>query len=239
MPTKIHPVKLWAGRFVNRQLRQRGYEVKPYNPVELGYHQLWNDDAQFLPLYRQIVGYTLVDKVRSFMLYQWAKHAMSLDGDVAEIGVYKGGTARLLAKTLAVSGKTFHLFDTFAGMPPTDAERDLHQAGDFNDTSLQAVQKYLHDCPNVRFHQGFFPETATPITDTQFCFVHVDVDIYRSVLDCCAFFYPRLVHGGVMIFDDYGFFSCPGAKQAVDEFFADKPEYPVYLPTAQCMIVRQ
>jgi O-methyltransferase len=66
----------------------------------------------------------------------------------------------------------------------------------------------------------------------------VDVDIYRSVLDCCRFFYPRLVTGGAIVFDDYGRNSCPGAKAAVDEFFADTPEQPVYVATGQAFVVK-
>ena len=42
-----------------------------------------------------------------------------------------------------------------------------------------------------------------------------------------------------MLFDDYGFESCPGAKQAVDEFFRDKAEKPLVLPTAQAIIFKQ
>jgi O-methyltransferase len=152
--------------------------------------------------------------------------------------VFRGGTARLLAKITAPAGKTVHLFDTFAGMPSVDSNADLHKAGDFANTSLEAVQRYLHDCDNVRLYQGFFPSTAQPIEQLSFALVHIDVDIYTSVLSCCGFFYPRMEHGGLMIFDDYGFISCPGAKKAVDEFFADKPEVPIYLPTGQCLVLR-
>ena len=41
-----------------------------------------------------------------------------------------------------------------------------------------------------------------------------------------------------MVFDDYGFASCPGARKAVDEFFNDKPERPLVLPTAQAIVMR-
>jgi O-methyltransferase len=198
----------------------------------------WIDDRDFNLLMSQVHGRTLVDRVRCFMLYQYARHIGQLQGDVAEIGVYQGGTARLLAKTLDRSQKTIHLFDTFAGMPSTDPGRDLHRSGDFADTSLEAVQAYLADCTNVRFYQGFFPATSAPIMDMTFALVHIDVDIYRSVLDCCQFFYPRMERGGIMIFDDYGFTSCPGAKAAVDAFFASNSEAPCYLPTGQCVVIR-
>jgi len=73
----------------------------------------------------------------------------------------------------------------------------------------------------------------------RFCFVHVDADIYRSVLDACAFFWPRLSPGGVLVFDDYGFESCPGAKRAVDEYFAGAMDRPWYLPSGQCVVVKR
>ncbi|MBI5328273.1 MAG: hypothetical protein HZB80_08300 [Deltaproteobacteria bacterium] len=140
----------------------------------------------------EISGHTLVDKVRCFMLYQYAKSVSCMSGDVAEIGVYKGGTARLLARTLQPSEKKIHLFDTFSGMPATDNVKDYHRKGDFGDTCMEKVSELLKDCSNVLFYQGLFPDTAKPVAEKSFCLVHVYVDIYRSVIDCCEFFYPRL-----------------------------------------------
>ena len=45
--------------------------------------------------------------------------------------------------------------------------------------------------------------------------------------------------GGILLFDDYGDHSCPGAKIAVDQFFDDKSEYPIYLPTGQCVVLKK
>jgi O-methyltransferase len=68
---------------------------------------------------------------------------------------------------------------------------------------------------------------------------HIDVDIYTAVRDCLEFIYPRLVPGGTVVIDDYGFPSCVGARRAVDEHFADGlPEAPLCLPTGQCLIVK-
>lgn len=227
---------------IKRAAAGLGYQIsripEPKPPQKPNPIHLWRDEAEFAGRMARVAGHTLVDEVRCFIIYQHALQARSLEGDAAEVGVYRGGTARLLAETLMEAPKTLHLFDTFTGMPPTDPEKDLHREGDFRDTSLESVREYLSDCPNVRFYKGLFPETGEAVAKERFCLVHVDVDIYRSVMDCCRFFHPRLVAGGVMIFDDYGFLSCPGAKTAVDEFFSDKPERPCYLPTGQCVVTR-
>ena len=56
--------------------------------------------------------------------------------------------------------------------------------------------------------------------DRQFCFVYVDPDTYVTVKDAIAFFWPRMVYGGKMFFDDYGWEPCAGVKRAVDEAFS-------------------
>jgi O-methyltransferase len=181
---------------------------------------------------------SLVDPVRCYMLWQFLHGCMNLPGAVAEVGVYKGGTALLFTRVLSGTGKTLHLFDTFRGMPTVDPKVDVHRTGDFNDASEAAVRKLIQD-PHAQFHVGFFPDTAKGLASETFCFVHVDADIRQSVLDACAFFMPRLVPGGVMVFDDYGFESCPGAKRAVDEYFAGAMDRPWYLPSGQCVVVKR
>jgi O-methyltransferase len=203
------------------------------NPI-----QLWNDNEQFNNIWVQLDGITIVDKVRCFMIFQLAQQASKITGDIAEVGVYKGGTAKLLAKIFESSSKTIHLFDTFAGMPITDPNKDLVKKGDFGDTSLESVRQSLSDFKNILLYKGLFPKTAKSIENKRFCLVHVDVDIYRSVMDCCDFFYQRLARGGIIIFDDYGYITCPGAKKAIDEFFSGKSEYPCYLPTGQCLAIK-
>jgi len=199
---------------------------------------LWDEDKDFSRLVRTISGHTLVDKERCFIIYQLIQQAASLQGAVAEVGVFKGGTARLLAEGLKAQHKDLYLFDTFEGMPPTDPRWDTHQKGDFKDTSLEAVKSFLSGFNKVHFFKGIFPESAKPIEELKFSLVHIDVDIFSSVVDSCGFFYPRMEKGGMIIFDDYGRLSCPGVKVAVDEFFSGKPEKPCYLPTGQCLIFR-
>jgi O-methyltransferase len=168
-----------------------------------------------------------------------ASQAIRLGGDVWECGVYKGGTALLLAELMHKASNAnckLHLFDTFEGMPETDPRRDLHKRGDFFDTSLATVKERVGRSELTVYHPGFIPNTFTGLESNEIVFAHVDVDIYQSVLDCCAFIVPRLKRGGFIVFDDYGFPSCPGARQAVDEFFGETRWNPLVLSTGQAVI---
>ena len=162
-----------------------------------------------------------------------------MQGEFWECGVYRGGTAVMLAEMLTRhegQASRLHLFDTFAGMPDTDPDRDFHVRGEFADTSEAAVRGRVGDQRGVVFHPGLIPQTFEGLETRRVAFAHVDVDIYRSVVDCCEFLMPRMVPGGFVVFDDYGFPSCPGARQAVDEFFRDRPERPLVLSTGQAVV---
>jgi O-methyltransferase len=153
--------------------------------------------------------------------------------------VYRGGTAMMLASLMEQWGhadRKLRLFDSFQGMPKTD-EHDWHQAGDFEDTSAPAVASRIPQ-NFVELFPGFMPQSFSGLEEARLCFAHIDVDIYRSVLDCSAFVYPRLCAGGFLIYDDYGFVSCPGARRAVDEFFRDKPEVPLVTPGGQAIVFK-
>lgn len=197
----------------------------------------WEGDEDFPRLLAEASGLTMVDPNRLYILYQTARRAQALKGDAAEVGVYRGGTARLLGRVFH-GDRTLHLFDTFSGMPETDASKDTHRKGDFSDTSLAGVKAVMEGIPYVGFHPGFFPDTTKELNSSHFAFVHVDVDIHRSVKDACEFFYPRLVPGGVMVFDDYAARGCPGVKPAVDAFFKAAGEPTLALPTTQCVVIK-
>ncbi len=176
-----------------------------------------------LPIISQdIVKNTLVDYPRLYTLRDYALETAALKGDVAEVGVYKGGTALWLASL--IKDKKLHLFDTFEGMPPVNKEIDLHNTGDFADTSLEHIITLLDQCYNeIDIHKGVFPqENSQFITNKTFSLVHLDVDIYSSVYDCLVFFTPRMVKGSIIVLDDYLEPNCPGAKLAADTFCKEK-----------------
>ena len=146
----------------------------------------------------------------------------------------------MLAKIIIENGaeKKLFLFDTFAGMPATDKNRDLHREGDFSDTSAEQVTAFI-DAPNVAvLRKGYIPDTFSGLESHRIAFAHIDLDIYRSVIDSLKFIWPRLSSGGSIVFDDYGFPSCPGALQAVDEFFARTVAHPLCLHTGQALVFK-
>lgn len=161
----------------------------------------------------------------------------NLSGDVVECGVYKGGCSRLLSTIF--SDKKILLFDSFSGMMENDASpQGYHKMGEFSDTSLDSVKEYLNDKNNCCFYQGWFPQSAEFLTDETFCFVHADFDLYQSTKSCVEIFWPRLVSGGVMIFDDYDWFACPGVNQTISEYFTENIPHAKHFGPNMCSIVK-
>jgi hypothetical protein len=153
-----------------------------------------------------------------------------LPGDLAEIGVYKGETATLIATIARRLGKTAWLLDTFEGFDAKDLQGiDYGLNEQFDDTSLEAVRALVGE-ENVHFIKGYFPDTAAQLpAKGAYCLVHIDCDLYNPVRAALDYFYPRIVPGGFLLVHDYSSLHWDGAEQAVDEFFADKPESPIPL----------
>lgn len=170
----------------------------------------------------------------AFTLYSIARSQAGLEGDMAEVGVYQGVSARLIS--LASDASKLHLFDTFAGLPAPDAVEHKRMRQGHYAASLPSVQAFLADRDGISYYPGLFPGTSGPCDGRRFSFVHLDVDLKSATRDCLAFFYPRMVPGGVILSHDYSYLD--GVRAAFEEFFADKPERPIELATSQAMLVK-
>ncbi|MBP6694998.1 MAG: hypothetical protein KA161_07705 [Saprospiraceae bacterium] len=164
---------------------------------------------------------TLLSLDRLANLIRYNELIKELEGDVAEFGVFRGGSLELLAQLNP--GKTVWGIDSFEGLPaPTDKD-NYHKEGDFKEVEYENIKGYFGTMyRNVNLLKGFSPAIFLNIDPfKKFCFVHIDVDLYQSVKDGLDYFYPRMVDGGVIILDDYGWESTEGAKKATDEFAAE------------------
>jgi O-methyltransferase len=152
-------------------------------------------------------------------------------GDAAELGVWKGNTASILAEFVRRIGSTAYLLDTFSGFSDYDRTGiDANKAMKFADTSVDSVAD-LVGTDSVTFVKGYFPDTQDQIpNDARFAFVHIDCDLYKPFQAGLEFFYPRLVKGGFLVMHDYSSLYWEGVEKAVDEFFADRPEMVIPIP---------
>lgn len=204
----------------------------------------WADDPlirEALAGLKRLGAKTLVSVDRLYVLKTLAEQCLSLGGEFWEAGVYQGGTALLLKMTLkrhAGAPPALRLFDTFKGMPETRRDLDMHKKGDFGDSSLEFVRSVVGEEDFLDYRPGVVPETFKGLEKARLSFVHVDLDIHDAVRSTCEFAFPRLLPGGVMVFDDYGYHTCPGARMAVDQYFTDRPEVPLCLPTGQALVTK-
>lgn len=196
---------------------------------ETGHRTEWMDKVTAVKKQRRL----MLNHGEACQLISALTATEKLGGEIAEVGVAYGASAKLLSEY--AGSRTLHLFDTFEGLPaPAQNDSDKFVAGQFR-TNLEDVRKYL-DGGKIQFHQGMFPETAGPAKHLVFSFVHLDADLYESTLEGLKFFYPRLLAGGILICHD--FLTSDGVNQAFQEFFEDKLEPVIELTGYQCMIVK-
>jgi O-methyltransferase len=202
------------------------------NPVYFG----GDDDPLFWRLQMEAAPHTAVPMECLWTLYLMAKQSLNVPGEFWECGVDRGGSARFIADT--IGKRPLRLFDTFSGMPEGDPAIDFHGKGEFP-TTLKAVKEYVGHADTVLYMPGLIPDTFAGLEDAQIAFAHIDCDLYASTRACCEFIYPRVVRGGVMIFDDYARPTCPGVLKAVSEYFADKPSVPLpNISSAQAVVFK-
>ena len=202
-------------------------------------------DGAFWPLAEQAKPYTMTSDERMYTLFSAIKHVVraGVPGDFVECGVWRGGSSMLAALTFLQLGdtrRTIHLYDTFEGMPPPggqDVDRFGVPAGSVLDgysrepgannpwayATLDDVRNNmdLTGYPNVRLVEGKVEETIPAEAPERISVLRLDTDWYESTRHELIHLYPRLQRGGILILDDYGWWD--GARQAVDEYFADDP----------------
>jgi O-methyltransferase len=156
------------------------------------------------------------DRLAMLIAYSWMMSEKP--GAFAEFGVCQGGSLDLLSRLHP--DRLIYGIDSFEGLPQGGPMDTYHTTpGEFalSEKELNNIIDYFWE-KNVLLFKGFSPEVFNSIPKEDYSFVHVDVDLYQSVKDALDYFYPCLINTGIMIFDDYGFPTTPGAKQAIDEF---------------------
>ncbi len=219
-----------------RALRRFGYDlirVREY-PVDF--------DESTRDVYRLVRPYTMTSPERIAALFSAVRYIVQrgIPGDVVECGVWRGGSMMAAAHTLKSLGdqdRTLYLFDTFEGMPdPTDRDRlydgrpasellahrgrdDLYWAS-CSVEEVQANMSLIGYQGPVRYVKGRVEETIPREAPERIALLRLDTDWYESTKHELEHLYDRVMPGGVLIVDDYGWWQ--GQRQAVDEFIAER-----------------
>lgn len=224
------------------------YDFGPYTYDEI--------DKEFNAIYEHAMQMTqmtsddfILRRRRHHTLMQALKHVLPdiNKADIAECGCFRGLSAYQIAYYAKKNNfnKKFLIFDSFEGLSEFKSE-DLKGAAW---EKKEGVRKEL-SCPQnivednlkefnfVEYKKGWIPSRFSEVSGLKFIFVHIDVDLYQPVKDSLEFFYPRVLSGGIIVFDDYGHLGFPGAKQAVDEFMKDKRDFFISVPSGEAFILK-
>lgn len=158
-------------------------------------------------------------KAREIWLSKFAENALEnhYNGNVAEAGVYRGEFAKLINRYF--NNRTCYLFDTFEGFSEKDLiyENPNIKNNHLNNTSENLVLSKMPYPELCIIKKGYFPDTAVDIDD-DFCFVNLDMDLYKPTLEGLRFFYPKMVEGGIILIHDFYSEAYPNIKKAVYDF---------------------
>ncbi len=156
-----------------------------------------------------------------------------IDGDFAELGVWKGNTASILAHFASISNRRVYLFDTYNGFDAHDLSGiDSDKEMAFADTSINLVKNVIGPQHQIcNFIKGRFPESLNGYDISQkYSLVSLDCDLYEPMKAGLDFFYPRMPPGGILLLHDYSSNFWNGAKKAIDEFCLMNNEHLILMP---------
>jgi O-methyltransferase len=183
----------------------------------------WIRDKDFLNLYNKVKKNSLVTLFQCWELWKLVEDTKKIEGDIIEIGTYKGASAAVMATKMKMekSSNTLFCCDTFKGVVKASSKDNWYKGGEHKDVSLESLQNLFKNefkLDNVSFLIGIFPEdTGHTVEKNKFRLCHIDVDVYLSAVDIIDWIWDRLSVGGVIVFNDYGYPRTAGITKVVNE----------------------
>jgi O-methyltransferase len=180
-----------------------------------------------------------------------AREALRLAGDFVECGVYRGDMSWVITELVDLAGanRSFYLYDTFEGFSPKySSEDDFPLAPQFfhsADRGYNVPQLYASVCqrfvekPYVKVIKGVVPDIVWEISPERIAFMHIDMNSAAPEVGALELLFERVSLGGIVIFDDYGWFLHRKQKDAEDRFMAERGQEILELPTGQGLLIKR
>jgi O-methyltransferase len=232
-------------RMLNKLLKPLRYRIEKIQQEQDPAPALPIDfDALHTRIYQAVRPYTMTSPERIFGLIEGVLHVVknNIEGDMVECGVWKGGSMMAIAEVLKSKGqqhRKLYLYDTFEGMSnPGEEDRDfkgeqadrlLKEEAENKENSViwaysgldevkKAMQQTQYDSDNIIYVKGKVEDTIPQVLPEKIALLRLDTDWYESTRHEMIHLFPRLVKGGVLIVDDYGYWK--GSRKAIDEYVA-------------------
>ena len=242
--------------------RFSGLAIKTTNDppwVDEPYDNLFNQTSkdiknfQFQSIHSTGVDSHNVDRLlwRHWIVSYSTRHAIQFSNshefNFVECGVGDGLSAFYTLREISKNPKTLnnsklHLFDSWGPMKKTDLiESEFDSVDRYSELELNVTKNNLKEYENqIVYHKGYIPEVfhQLPKPPDSIVYMHIDLNSTKPTIASLEFFFPKLIPGGVILFDDYGWNNHKDTKHAVDDFFKDKPGILMQLPTSQAIYFR-
>ena len=172
---------------------------------------------------------------RHYIVFNSVLHAVNfLDEEeinIVECGVCDGLTVNFAMKACEFKKKKFvsYLYDAWEELKST--EEDLRFKYAYLDVETTKYNlKYFSE--NIIYNKGFIPDVFINAKNPKkINWLHIDLNSNNATLKTLEFFYNKITHNGVILFDDYGGFD--DTRKIIDNFFKEKKGNFVSLPTGQ------
>ncbi|MBV8467555.1 MAG: class I SAM-dependent methyltransferase [Burkholderiales bacterium] len=165
-----------------------------------------------------------------------ARHCAKLPGDFLECACYRGTSARILIDYVdfAKLGKRYYLYDMFNHAPGSRQLLDDH-----SDSLYDQVKARFAEFPSVVVTKGSVPQVLEEVCPEQVAFLHLDINNAGAELGALEKVFDRIVPGGIIVLDDYGWLGYGDQKAAEDPFFAERGYQVLELPTGQGLVFKR
>ncbi len=216
------------------------------------------DDEAFRRSYQAVRGSHIYDAYDSPHTIAWRLHtlvwaartALAQQGDLVECGVFKGDMSWVVANVLgdALADRTFYLYDSFEGLSPKlSSPRDYPDSPGFLEMAnkiyrdpavYETVMKRFANMPHIKVVRGFVPDSFMAAIPERIAYLHIDLNSPQAEIAALEQLFDRVVTGGVIVFDDYGWEHYRAQRKAEDSFMAARGHFILELPTGQGLVIK-
>jgi O-methyltransferase len=172
-----------------------------------------------------------------------AERTTSLRKNLVECGVCDGLTVCYAMKAAEHAGKGYsaYLYDAWDVIKEDyllDSEKS--KAGRYSYLHMDTTARNLTDfSSNVVFNKGYIPDSFSQANNpSDLVWLHIDLNSAIPTEASLEFFYDKVLPGGVILFDDYGWRGYVETKRSIDSYFHKKDVKLLQFPTGQAIVFK-